>query len=209
MSVKQAVVYNCVSSILCFIGMLVGVAIGNIHNASLWVFAGVGGMFLYISMVDMVSHVPLRPCGRYGESCSCTSLWLIRWACSCTSLWSVWWVIPVHLYGRYGESCSFTSLWSIWWVMFLYISVVDMVSHVPVHLYGWYGESCSCTPLWSVWGVMFLYISGQYNKSCSCTSVWLVWWVMFLYISVVNLVSHVNVRLYGGFGESCYCTSLW
>jgi zinc transporter 10 len=54
MSVKQAIVYNCVSSILCFLGMLVGVAMGNIHNASLWIFAGVGGMFLYISMVDMV-----------------------------------------------------------------------------------------------------------------------------------------------------------
>ena len=77
MSVKQAVVYNCVSSILCFIGMLVGVAIGNIHNASLWVFAGVGGMFLYISMVDMVSHVPVHLYGQYCESRSCTSLWSI------------------------------------------------------------------------------------------------------------------------------------
>lgn len=57
MSVKQAIVYNCVSSILSFIGMLIGVAIGNIHSATLWIFAGVGGMFLYISMVDMLPEM--------------------------------------------------------------------------------------------------------------------------------------------------------
>ncbi|KAL8565796.1 hypothetical protein ACOMHN_066195 [Nucella lapillus] len=57
MSVKQAIVYNCVSSVLCFFGMLAGVAMGNIHNASLWIFAGVGGMFIYISMVDMLPEM--------------------------------------------------------------------------------------------------------------------------------------------------------
>lgn len=57
MSVKQAIIYNCVSSVLCFLGMVVGVAIGNIKNATLWIFAGVGGMFLYISMVDMLPEM--------------------------------------------------------------------------------------------------------------------------------------------------------
>lgn len=57
MSIRQAIVYNCVSSLLCIIGMVIGVAIGNIHSASIWIFAGVGGMFLYISMVDMVSII--------------------------------------------------------------------------------------------------------------------------------------------------------
>ena len=56
MSAKQAIIYNCLSSILCFIGMLIGVAIGNIHEASNWIFAIVGGMFLYIALVDMVSN---------------------------------------------------------------------------------------------------------------------------------------------------------
>ena len=54
---KQAILYSSLSSILCFIGMAIGVAIGNIHEASLWVFAIVGGMFLYIALVDMVSCV--------------------------------------------------------------------------------------------------------------------------------------------------------
>ena len=58
MSAKQAIIYNCLSSILCFFGMLIGVAIGNIHESSLWIFAAVGGMFLYICLVDMVSYTP-------------------------------------------------------------------------------------------------------------------------------------------------------
>ena len=55
MSVKQAIMYNCLSSILCFMGMLIGVSLGNITSATEWIFACVGGMFLYIALVDMVS----------------------------------------------------------------------------------------------------------------------------------------------------------
>lgn len=54
MSVKQALIYNGLSSILCFIGMMVGVLLGNVGSATLWVFAGAAGMFLYIALVDMV-----------------------------------------------------------------------------------------------------------------------------------------------------------
>lgn len=55
MSAKQAVFYNCVSSVLCFIGMVIGVALGNIEGASLWVFTVTAGVFLYVALVDMVS----------------------------------------------------------------------------------------------------------------------------------------------------------
>ena len=55
MSVKQALVYNIISSVLCFVGMLIGVAVGNMSSASLWIFALAGGMFIYIALVDMVS----------------------------------------------------------------------------------------------------------------------------------------------------------
>ena len=54
MSVKQAIVYNIVSSVLAFMGMLIGVVIGNQAEVSLWIFVIVGGMFLYIALVDMV-----------------------------------------------------------------------------------------------------------------------------------------------------------
>ncbi|XP_059150270.1 zinc transporter ZIP10-like [Physella acuta] len=57
MTVKQAVLYNCLSSLLCLIGMVIGVAIGNVASASLWVFAIVGGMFLYIALVDMLPEM--------------------------------------------------------------------------------------------------------------------------------------------------------
>ncbi|XP_064644191.1 zinc transporter ZIP10-like [Lineus longissimus] len=57
MSVKQALVYNGVSSILCFFGMLIGVSIGNMAGASLWIFSLTAGMFLYIALVDMLPEM--------------------------------------------------------------------------------------------------------------------------------------------------------
>ncbi|XP_060595867.1 zinc transporter ZIP10-like [Ruditapes philippinarum] len=57
MSPKQAIIYNCLSSILCFVGMLIGVAVGNQEGATLWVFTLVGGMFLYIALVDMLPEL--------------------------------------------------------------------------------------------------------------------------------------------------------
>ncbi|XP_076337873.1 zinc transporter ZIP10-like [Tachypleus tridentatus] len=57
MSVKQALLYNGVSSILCFIGMVIGVAMGNVSTASMWIFAGAAGMFLYIALVDMLPEL--------------------------------------------------------------------------------------------------------------------------------------------------------
>jgi len=54
MSAKQALVYNCVSSLLCMMGMVFGVAIGNISSATLWIFALIAGLFLYVALVDMV-----------------------------------------------------------------------------------------------------------------------------------------------------------
>lgn len=54
MTVKQAIIYNCVSSVLGFCGMLIGVLIGNFGSAPLWIFACIGGVFIYIAFVDMV-----------------------------------------------------------------------------------------------------------------------------------------------------------
>lgn len=55
MRVKQALFYNIFSSILCFIGMVIGIFVGNISSASSWVFALTAGIFIYIALVDMVS----------------------------------------------------------------------------------------------------------------------------------------------------------
>ncbi|XP_046575341.1 zinc transporter ZIP10-like isoform X2 [Haliotis rubra] len=61
MSVKQAIVYNCVSSLLCFFGMVIGVLIGNVGQASLWIFACIAGTFLYIALVDMLPELCVAP----------------------------------------------------------------------------------------------------------------------------------------------------
>lgn len=56
MTVKQAIIYNCVSSVLGFGGMLIGVLVGNFGSAPLWIFACIGGVFIYIAFVDMVRN---------------------------------------------------------------------------------------------------------------------------------------------------------
>lgn len=55
MSLRKAITYNIVSSVLCLFGMIIGVLLGNIDSVTVWIFAAVGGMFLYIALVDMVS----------------------------------------------------------------------------------------------------------------------------------------------------------
>lgn len=57
MTIKRAVLYNTLSSILCLLGATLGVFIGKIDVG--WVSALIAGMFLYISLVDMV---PLLDC---------------------------------------------------------------------------------------------------------------------------------------------------
>ena len=54
---RQAVTYNVASAIISYIGLVLGIIIGDIHSAHSWVLALTAGMFLYVSLVDMVSHV--------------------------------------------------------------------------------------------------------------------------------------------------------
>ena len=53
-SVKKAVFFNIISSVLCFIGVIVGLLIGGIEILSNWSFLFIAGTFLYISLVDIV-----------------------------------------------------------------------------------------------------------------------------------------------------------
>lgn len=59
MSIKKAVLYNTLSSILCLLGATTGVFIGKIDVG--WVSALIAGMFLYISLVDMVPQLDCYP----------------------------------------------------------------------------------------------------------------------------------------------------
>lgn len=56
MTVKQAIVYNLLSALMAYVGMLIGTAVGQYtHNVTSWIFAITAGMFLYVALVDMVS----------------------------------------------------------------------------------------------------------------------------------------------------------
>ena len=56
MSVKQAIVYNLLSALMAYVGMMIGTAVGQYtHNVTSWIFAVTAGMFLYVALVDMVS----------------------------------------------------------------------------------------------------------------------------------------------------------
>lgn len=59
MSIKRAILYNTLSSILCLLGATTGVFIGKIEVG--WVSALIAGMFLYISLVDMVPQLDCYP----------------------------------------------------------------------------------------------------------------------------------------------------
>ncbi|XP_014851570.1 PREDICTED: zinc transporter ZIP10-like [Poecilia mexicana] len=58
MSVKQAIVYNLLSALMAYVGMLIGTAVGQYtHNVTNWIFAITAGMFLYVALVDMLPEM--------------------------------------------------------------------------------------------------------------------------------------------------------
>lgn len=59
MTIRRAVIYNTLSSVLCLLGATTGVFIGRIEVG--WVSALIAGMFLYISLVDMVPQLNCYP----------------------------------------------------------------------------------------------------------------------------------------------------
>ncbi|XP_075265096.1 metal cation symporter ZIP14-like isoform X3 [Convolutriloba macropyga] len=56
MTWKQALFYNFLSALSCFIGLAIGILLGELAEASGWIFGLAGGMFLYISLVDMMGE---------------------------------------------------------------------------------------------------------------------------------------------------------
>ncbi|XP_023240901.1 zinc transporter ZIP8-like [Centruroides sculpturatus] len=57
MSMKQALIYNFMSACTCYIGFIFGVVLGDLAEGSYYIFAFAGGMFLYISLVDMMGEL--------------------------------------------------------------------------------------------------------------------------------------------------------
>jgi len=56
MSMKQALIYNFLSACTCYLGLVLGILLGEL-DANSYIFGLAGGMFLYISLVDMVPEL--------------------------------------------------------------------------------------------------------------------------------------------------------
>lgn len=56
MSIRQALLYNFLSACTCYLGLIVGIVLGE-FEASTYIFGFAAGMFLYISLVDMVPEM--------------------------------------------------------------------------------------------------------------------------------------------------------
>ncbi|XP_072322986.1 zinc transporter ZIP6-like isoform X2 [Scyliorhinus torazame] len=69
MTVKQAILYNILSALLGYLGMITGTAIGHYaENVSTWIFAVTAGLFLYVALVDMVPEMLHSDAGDHDYS---------------------------------------------------------------------------------------------------------------------------------------------
>ncbi|XP_007888365.1 zinc transporter ZIP10 isoform X2 [Callorhinchus milii] len=69
MSVKQAIVYNVLSALLAYVGVVIGIAVGQYtHNLTQWIFAITAGMFLYVALVDMLPEMLHSPSDNQGQA---------------------------------------------------------------------------------------------------------------------------------------------
>ncbi|XP_076471505.1 metal cation symporter ZIP14-like [Babylonia areolata] len=57
MSMRKALMYNFLSSLSCYAGLIIGIQLGENTAANTWIFAIAGGMFLYISLADMLPEM--------------------------------------------------------------------------------------------------------------------------------------------------------
>ncbi|XP_059170868.1 metal cation symporter ZIP14-like [Physella acuta] len=57
MKFKKAILYNFLSACTCYFGVMLGIVLGENTSSHEWVFAVAGGMFLYISLVDMMPEM--------------------------------------------------------------------------------------------------------------------------------------------------------
>jgi len=57
MTVRQAMMYNFLSACTCYLGLVIGILLGELDGVNTYIFGLAGGMFLYISLVDMVPEL--------------------------------------------------------------------------------------------------------------------------------------------------------
>ncbi|CAK1550032.1 unnamed protein product [Leptosia nina] len=65
MSIKRAMYYNLLSSVLSIIGMAIGIWLAEDHeSASEWIYAATAGTFFYIALADLVPEINENNMGR-------------------------------------------------------------------------------------------------------------------------------------------------
>lgn len=57
MSMRKALGYNFLSACTCYLGLVFGIILGDLSDFTPYIFALAGGMFLYISLVDMMGEL--------------------------------------------------------------------------------------------------------------------------------------------------------
>lgn len=57
MSVKKALSFNFLSALTAFLGLYIGIEVGQLESMRVWIFTLVAGGFIYISTVHMVIFV--------------------------------------------------------------------------------------------------------------------------------------------------------
>ncbi|CAG9536037.1 unnamed protein product [Cercopithifilaria johnstoni] len=57
MNRKQALFYNLLSTITCFVGFIIGVILGSVESLLRYIFGFSGGMFLYIALSCMMPEM--------------------------------------------------------------------------------------------------------------------------------------------------------
>ncbi|XP_078366747.1 metal cation symporter ZIP14-like isoform X2 [Oculina patagonica] len=56
MSYKMAMGFNFLSACACYLGLVIGLILGTKPQAVMWIYPLAGGMFVYISLVDMLAE---------------------------------------------------------------------------------------------------------------------------------------------------------
>ncbi|KAH9514324.1 hypothetical protein Btru_028763 [Bulinus truncatus] len=81
LTMKRAICFNLLSTLPSFFGAIIGLLIGNLGSASVWIFAGAGGIFLYITLVNLKitkTTIAINSCCGACASC-CGALCELLW----------------------------------------------------------------------------------------------------------------------------------
>ena len=67
MSIKSAIVYNLISAVLAYLGLAIGILAGNNEMGRHFILSLTAGLFLYVSLADMVSSLKIKIISRYSK----------------------------------------------------------------------------------------------------------------------------------------------